>query len=192
MLEQIVAERQIIQLAVLERAQSIRRTADNWLLMQVETRVDQAGKARQLKIFMQNLVIARVADLFDELWPGRAIHMNHGRTVLPHPARAVKRDSHELRRVPGAVQILIALVGKLGQSYRRKRHEFRPLEPLVKPIINTAVSRLVEDRSIAKRPWTVFHTPIEVRHHLSLSQKLRNPLLNARNVLGLQPLFGDG
>ena len=191
MLQEIISQRQIIQPTVLKRPQSIGGAANDWLLMQIETRIDKAGDTRQLQVFMQNLVVAGVARLLDDLWPGRAVYMNDSRTMLLHPAGTVKGNRHELRRVPGAVQVVVAPIGKLGQSHWGKRHEFGALETLIQPIIDTGIGRPTQDRTVPQRPGTILHAAVESRHHIPFRQELGDGCFYVRQPLRVQTRMRD-
>jgi hypothetical protein len=64
-------------MAILERADRILGRTHNWFFVNVEARVPEARQPGQSFELLENTIIAGVVGLADELWTGRAVHVNY-------------------------------------------------------------------------------------------------------------------
>ena len=97
--------------------------------------------------------------------------MDHAGAGLDHPVGAVEADVHESRGEGRPVDVPVAWVGVLDQGRRGKGHEGGALQPLVEPVDQRGVGRLVEDRAVAQGPGPELHAPGQTPHDLALSEQ---------------------
>src|ERR671925_657891 len=113
MLKKVISQRQIVQTAIQESSERIRRSTHYRLFVHVEAGVNETRKACQLPIFIHNFVVARICSFINELWSSSTVHMNYSGTMFSHPIRTPKGNRHKLCRIPRAIQVFIALVSEL-------------------------------------------------------------------------------
>jgi hypothetical protein len=147
------------------------------------------GHAREPPVLLDDGVIGRVDLAPQQLRSRRPVDVHRGRAVGAHPRRAVEGHGHELGRVLGARQVLVAAARGLEQRDRREGHELGAPQPLVEPLVHGRLARMVEDRAVAQRARPVLHAAVEARDDLPRVDAARD-LAGQRARVG-RPLEGQ-
>ncbi len=161
-------------MAKLDCTDRIFKGADNWLLVDVEACIHNAGKPCLFSVGFEDSIVARILPIRNNLRPSRPIHMHDAHACLPHPWRALEGNGHKSCRIFCALHCMEAFRGFLSYGGRGEGHELSPLEALIQPVVDGWIRRFVENGPVAQRPWPIFHRSIKPSDHAPLWQEIRD------------------